>query len=102
MILAYLGYRVQNGSFALIKDEKKRVKAVYITIGAVMGVIFAFICPIVAILVFRLFSGQNLAYAQGGGEIWVSLFLVLPLIGATASYYIGKRNGFTLPSWMTY
>ncbi len=102
MILAYLGYRVQNGSILLIKDEKKRVKLVYATIGVMSGIIIAFFGPIAVILIAKVLGEPNLAYAHYGGEIWISLFLVLPLIGAIVSYYIGKRNSFTLPSWMTY
>lgn len=102
MVLAYLGYRVQNDSMLLIKDERKRVKLAYITIGIILGIIIAFFGPISIILMARFFGEPNLAYAQGGGEIWIPLFLVLPLIGAIVSYYIGKRKNFTLPSWMTY
>ncbi len=95
IILAYLGYRVQNGSILLIKDNKKRVKLVYTTIGVISGIIIAFFAPIALILIARVFGEPNLAYAQYGGEIWISLFLVLPIVGAIVSYQIGKRKGFT-------
>ena len=81
MILAYLGYRKHNGSILLIKDEKKRVKLVYATIGVMSGIIIAFFGPIAVILIAKVLGEPNLAYAHYGGEIWISLFLVLPLIG---------------------
>jgi hypothetical protein len=102
MILAYLGYRVQNGSMALIKDEKKRGKLAYATLGAMVGIIIAFFGPISIFLLARFFGEPNLAYAQYTGEIGISLFLLLPPVGAIVSYYIGKRKSFNLPSWMTY
>ena len=44
--LAYLGYRVQNGKLMLVKDEKKRVKMAFMTIGGMIGLVTAFLGPI--------------------------------------------------------
>src|SRR5450756_863389 len=45
--LAYLGYRVQNGTLMLVKDEKKRVKLAFMIIGGMIGLITAFLGSII-------------------------------------------------------
>lgn len=98
--LAYLGYRVQNGKLMLVKDEKKRVKMAFMTIGGMIGLVTAFLGPIIVIVLARYAGGIDLAHAEGG-ELWVFLIIIGLIFGAIAGYYKAKRRDFTLPSWMT-
>jgi MFS family permease len=97
--LAYLGYRVQNGTLALVKDEKKRFKIAYMILGGMIGLVTAFFGPIIIILLTRFFGGPDLAHDEGG-ELWVFLIVIGPIIGAILSYYVGKRKNFNPPSWL--
>ena len=101
--IAYLGYRMQStkpepGS----TEEKKRLKIAYILLGGWLGLIAAFLGPVLIILLSRFLGGPALAHAQGGGELAVFLVVIGPVIGALAGYHIGKRNGFGKPKWMTW
>lgn len=101
--LAYFGYRMQRtapkpGS----KEEKSRMKKAYPVGGAWLGVATSFIGTIfLSILSIRL-GGPNFFRIIDNTLGFIFVFVVSPIVGGIGGYYLGKRNGFRKPKWMTW
>lgn len=103
--LSYLAYRAQEKKQPISgsNEEKKRSRNAYIIVGGVIGLVAGFFGPIFFILLFhRFLGGPNLARLLNSGEVWISLMVIGPLVGTIIGYYIGKRNKFVKPKWITW
>ena len=105
--LAYLGYRAwSNRPEPGSKSERFRMKIAYTAGGAWLVLFIGFFGPVLFTLVSMRLGGPNvfrLIDAAVGGTLYflLLLFLALP-IGGVIGYYLGKRNGFSKPRWMTW
>ena len=100
--LAYFGYRMQNtkpepGS----NQEKSRMRIGYTLGGAWLGLVAGFFgTALLSILSVNLGGPNILRLIDEPLEIF--LVLAVPaVLGGIGGYYLGKRNGFRKPKWMT-
>jgi hypothetical protein len=95
IILAYFGYRVQtNRRQTSMKEAKRRLIITFTIIGIVMGAITGFAGPILIVLFVRFLGGPDLARVEGGGEIWILVFVLGPIIGGLVGHWLGKKENF--------
>ena len=105
--LAYLGYRsFSNRPEAGSSKEKSRMKIGYAIGGAWVALLIGFFGPVLLTLVSTRLGGPNIFRiidATIGATLYFFLlfFLAMP-IGGIGGYYIGKRNDFRKPRWMTW
>ena len=100
--LAYLGYRMQdNRPEPGSKEEKSRFKIGYILLGGLFGLATAFFGPVFLTVISVSLGGPN--FMRIINEPLEIFFLVsLTILGGVIGYYLGKRNGFRKPKWMTW
>ena len=102
--LTILGYRSfsnkpESGSI----KEKSKMKVGYIVGGAWLGLVVGFFGPILLTLISMRFGGPNIfRLLDDNGLLFFFLLLSLANIGGIIGYYLGKRNGFSKPRWMTW
>jgi DNA-binding HxlR family transcriptional regulator len=101
--LAYLGNRMlstrpEPGS----SKEKSRMRIGYTLGGAWLGLVASTFGILFLTVVSTRLGGPN--FRRIIDEPWEFLFLLLSLaiIGGVGGYYLGKRNGFSKPKWMTW
>ncbi|MFA5366248.1 MAG: hypothetical protein WC325_13790 [Candidatus Bathyarchaeia archaeon] len=103
--LSYFGYRAQikNQPLPGSNEEKKRSRNAYIIVGCVTGLVSGFFGPTFFILLFQRFLSKSILYGLlNSGELWISFMVIGPLAGTIIGYYIGKRNKFAKPKWVTW
>ena len=105
--LAYLGYRsFSNRPEAGSSKEKSRMKIAYAIGGAWLTLVIGFFGPVLLTLISMRLGGPNifrLIDATIGATLYLSLLLFVAMpIGGIGGYYLGKRNGFSKPRWMTW
>jgi hypothetical protein len=99
MFLAFFGYRMQHTMPALGSDAmKSRMRKAYIFGGAWLWFATAFFG---VGLILGLFFRPLLRYFWSD---WYMVFMLIiaPSLGAYWGYWVGKRNGFNKPKWMTW
>ena len=102
--LAYIGYkawsnRPEPGSL----KEKSRMKVGYTVGGAWLGVFAAFFGSILLTLISMSLGGPNIfRILDRNGVLFLYFLLSLGVIGGVGGYYLGKRNDFRKPRWMTW
>ena len=90
--ITYFMERVQLSDETDNKDDywKKR----YILLGIWIGLIIAFLGPILFIILVVMSGGPNLSHAEGSGELWIALLIIGPILGGIIGNLIGKRRGY--------
>ena len=107
MALAYLGYRsFSDRPKAGSSKEKFRMKICYAIGGAWLTLVIGFFGPVLLTLILMNLGGPNifkLIDATIGATLYffLLLFLAMP-IGGISGYYLGKRNHFNKPKWITW
>ena len=102
--LAYLGYRSfsnrpESGSI----KEKSKMKIGYTVGGAWLGLVVGFFGPILLTLISMCFGGPNIfRLIDDTDSLFPLILLSLAIIGGICGYYLGKRNGFNKPRWVTW
>ena len=97
--LAYFGYRMQR---TIPAPGSTRFKIAYTMGGGCLGVGIAFFgTPLLSWFSVRL-GGPNIFWLLDN-ESGIFIVLVVPaILGGVAGYFLGKRNGFRKPKWMTW
>ena len=99
--LAYLGYRMQDrvpssGS----PEEKKRLRIAYPMLGGTIGLATGFFGPVI-LTVISVNSGGHNFIRNASATDFISIMITSTVIGALLGYYIGKRNNFRKPQWIS-
>lgn len=99
--LAYLGYRMQDRvPMSGSEEEKRRLRIAYPMLGGTIGLAAGFFGPVLVSVVSFNLGGPNFLRTTDAVEA-ISFMMLSVAVGAVLGYYVGKRNNFTKPKWMT-
>ena len=101
VILAFLGYRMQDRAPAPgSQQEKRNLRIAYPLAGGTLGLAAGFFGPVLATVISINLGGPN--FLRTADALEAILFMVLSMVaGAVLGYFVGKRNNFCKPKWMT-
>jgi len=102
--IAYFGYRMQRARPEPISGEGSlRFKIAYTAGGAWLGLVFGFFgFPILSWLLEHLGGPKLLGFVDTPFEFVIFIIVGPTILGGIAGYYVGRRNGFNKPKWMTW
>ncbi len=100
VVLAYLGYRMQDKPLALGSEEvRRRFKIVYPMAGVVAGLVVGFLGPVIVSAISFSLGGPNLI-KNADAEDALLIITIAVALGAVLGYWMGKRKDFRKPKWM--
>lgn len=100
LVLAYLGYRMQDKPLVLgSEEERRRFKVIYPMAGATGGLVVGFLGPVIVSAVSFGLGGPNLIRNADAQDALLVITVTVAL-GAVLGYWMGKRNDFRKPKWM--
>ncbi len=99
IFLAFFGYRMMTTAPVAGSDKmKQRMRIAYPLGGATIALIIAFfVVPLFLAVFFRPLLRYYLTDWN-----FILVITVPPALGAYWGYWVGKRNGFNKPKWMTW
>jgi len=104
--LAYIGYKAwSNRPEPGSSREKSRMKVGYTVGGAWLGLVVGFFGPVLLTLISISFGGPNFMRLIDNtidGVLYLFFLTSVALGGGIGGYYLGRRNGFSKPRWMTW
>lgn len=66
----------------------------YILLGTMAGLLIGFFGPVVIVFIVRILGGPNPALAESFWIVWITLWIIGPIIGGIAGYLIGKKRTY--------
>ena len=66
----------------------------YILLGIMAGFLISFFGPVLIVFIVRTLGRPNPALAEGFPIVWITLWIIGPIIGAIAGYLIGKKRKY--------
>ena len=92
VIMIYYLEKTSNNGKKYINEVywKKR----YILLGIMAGFFISFFGPVLMVFIVRSLGRPNPALAEGFPIVWITLWIIGPIIGGIAGYLIGKKREY--------
>jgi threonine/homoserine/homoserine lactone efflux protein/DNA-binding transcriptional ArsR family regulator len=101
--IAYFGYRMQrNMPEPGSSREKSRMRIGYTVGGAWLGLVISFFGTILLSALSVRLGGPNILRLVDNAFEIIAVLAVPTVFGGIAGYYLGKRQDFRKPKWMTW